>query len=67
MWYVVRENKHLAEELAEFPAGFNTFADAKEKAETLHDMTGRHHRVVHIEYVWSTKVLADRHEERGAA
>jgi hypothetical protein len=67
MWYVLPYDKPIAEMLAQYPGAFPTYLSATEKAETLHDMTGQHYRVVRIEAVWSTKTASYFHEERKTA
>lgn len=67
MYYVLRYDKPIAEMLAQDPFGFPAYSSAKENADILHGITGRHYHVVQVESVWCTKTLADRHEERKTA
>lgn len=63
MFYVVPRNTNLIECCKHshnpVPAMFDTLADAKNHADSLHDRLGNHWQVLKVEAVWTTTTLAD--------
>lgn len=59
MWYVIPQNKTIAEHLAMQPKAFNSFGEACEKAKFLREYTKSQYHVVKVQVAWTTETLAE--------